>query len=152
MSRNAAAALLADLRRRAVRLGVRGDRLQVRAPRGVVSENDRDALLSQKAELLERLELEARLLDLSLDEFAQQDHSIEFAVPWFDETIWFVPRTEYIDDLVRDGIHRGRIWTTDELKDLLSLPGLTEQDFVSLSRLKLQFDGEVVSAGSEPSS
>ena len=143
--------LLASLRRDGVRVEAVGDRLRFAAPRGSVEPAIRDALRSHKAELLQQLGIEAHLLGLSLHEFAQQDHSIELAVPWLDETIWFVPRTEYIDDLVCDGIHRGRIWTTDELKDLLSLPGRTEQDLVSLSRLKLQFDGEVVSAVDEAS-
>ncbi len=136
-----------------VRIDVVGDRLHVSAPRGVVSEQTRDALRAHKAELLTRLRLEARTLDLSLDDFAEQDHSIELAVPWLEETIWFVPRVEHIEDLVKGGVHRGRIWTARELKDLSSIPRLTEQDLVALSRLKLSFEGEVLSvAACEPSS
>ena len=153
MSRNAAVALLTDLRRRAVRLGVRGDRLRVRAPRGVVSQSERDALRSHKVELLKRLELEAYLFALSLNEFAQQNYSIELAVPSLDETIWFVPRSEHIDDLVlRNGVHRGQIWTVAELKQLISATGLTDQDLISLGRLKLAFGGEIDIAGTEVSS
>ena len=144
--------LLVELRRRDIRIDVVGDRLHVSAPRGAVSQQTRDVLRGHKAELLTRLRLEARLLGLSLDDFAEQDYSIELAVPWLEETIWFVPRAEHIDDLVRDGVHRGRIWTARELKDLLSVPGLTEQDLISLGRLKLAFDGEVLSvAADEPS-
>jgi hypothetical protein len=102
-------------------------------------------LRSFKAELLERLRLEAQVVDLSLDDFARQSHSLELAVPWLVETIWWVPRAEHIDDLVRDGVHRGRIWTAAELRDLLAVPGLTEQDLVSLGRLKLDFDADIVS-------
>jgi hypothetical protein len=152
MSRDAALALLADLRRRAVHLGCRGDRLRVRAQRGVVSERDRDALRRHKAELLERLELESRLLDLSLEDFGRQDYVIELAVPWLDETIWFVPRAEHVDGLVREGIHRGRIWTARELQDLSFTPNLTDQDRVVLSRLKVALDGEVVAATAGSSS
>ncbi len=144
--------LLVELRRRDIRIDVVGDQLHVSAPRGAVSEQTRDALRGHKAELLTRLRLEARLIGLSLDDFAEQDYSIELAVPWLEETIWFVPRAEHIDDLVRDGVHRGRIWTVSELKDLLSATGLTEQDLISLGRLKLAFDGEVLSvAAEEPS-
>ena len=151
MSGDDAVALLADLRRRNVRVSSQGDRLQVRAPRGAVSERDRDALGTLKPEVLERLKIEARLLYLPLDEFAQQDYSIELAVPWLPDTIWFVPRVEHIDDLIHEGVHRGRIWTTQELRDLLSLSGLTERDLVSLSRFKIEFDGEVlVVANAEP--
>jgi hypothetical protein len=66
-----------------------------------------------------------------------------------EQTLWFVPRSEHIDDLVRDGVHRGRIWTAAELKDLLSVSGLTEQDLVALSRLKQEFDGEVLTVANE---
>ena len=59
--------------------------------KGAVSARDRAALGTLKPEVLERLKLEARLLGLSLDEFAAQDHSIELAVPWMLNTIWFVP-------------------------------------------------------------
>ena len=69
-----------------------------------------------------------------------------------ESTIWFVPRVEHIEDLVNDGANRGRIWTARELKDLSSVPSLTEQDLVALSRLKLAFGGEVLSvAAHEPS-
>ncbi len=144
--------LLVELRRRDIRIDLVGDRLHVSAPRGAVSKQTRDTLRAHKAELLTRLRLEARLLGLSLDDFAEQDYSIELAVPWLEETIWFVPRADFIDDLVRDGVCRGCIWTARELKDLSSIPSLTEQDLVALSRLKLAFDGEVLSvAADEPS-
>ena len=143
MSRNAAVALLRDLRRQHVHIEVRDDRLRVRAPKGTVSDRDREALRTSKPDILERLGQEEHLLGLSLDEFAGQDYSIELAVPWFEETIWFVPRAEHIDDLVRDSIHRGRIWTAGELRDLVSIPGLTEDDLVAVGRLKLAFDGDI---------
>ncbi len=143
---------LVELRRRDVRIDVDGDRLHVSAPRGVVSEQTRDALRAHKAELLTRLRLEARLLGLSLDDFAEQDHSIELAVPWLEETIWFAPRAEHIRDLVGDGIHRGRIWTAGELQDLLSIRGMTQQELVGLSHLKLAFGGEVLSVTADEAS
>ena len=152
MSRNAAVALLRDLRRQHVHIEARDDRLRVRAPKGTVSDRDREALRTWKPDILERLGQEEHLLGLSLDEFAGQDYSVELAVPWLKETIWFVPRAEHIDDLVCDGVHRGRIWTVSELKDLLSVPGLTKQDMISLGRLKLVLGGEVLSvAADEPS-
>ncbi len=92
------------------------------------------------------------MLNLSLVEFAAQHHSIELAVPWLEETIWFVPRAEHIDDLVSDGIHRGRIWTAGELQDLLSIDGMTQQELVGLSRLKLAFGGEVLSITADQAS
>lgn len=149
----AAVKLLSDLRARNVQVFVRDGRLQVRARRGSVGPADRETLRRMKGELLAHLDQQQRaVLNLSLDEFAAQDHSIELAVPWLEDTIWFVPRAEHIDNLISDGIHRGRIWTARELKDLSSIPSLTEQDLVALSRLKLAFDGEVLSvAADEPS-
>ncbi len=152
MNRNAAVALLRDLRRQHVHIEARDDRLRVRAPKGTVSDRDREALRTWKPDILERLGQEEHLLGLSLDEFAGQDYSIELAVPGLEETIWFVPRVNFINDLVRDGVCRGCIWTARELKDLSSIPSLTEQDLVALSRLKLAFGGEVLSvAADEPS-
>ena len=153
MSTSLATTLLADLRKRHVLVFSQGDRLRLRAPRGVVTQSDQDALRSLKTALLERLERETRLLTLSVDEFARQDYSIELGVHWLEETIWFVPRLDHVQDLVNDGVHRGRIWTARELKDLSSIPRLTEKDLVALSRLKLAFGGEVLSvAACEPSS
>ena len=153
MSRNSAVALLRDLRLHDVRIHVRDDRLRIRAPRDVVSDRDRETLRDLKPDILKRLRREQHLLELSLDEFAQQDYPIELAVPWLEETIWFVPSVEHIEDLVNDGVHRGRIWTARELKDLSSVPRLTEQDLVALSRLKLAFGGKILSVSpDEPSS
>ncbi len=145
--------LLVELRRRDIRIDLFGDRLHVSAPRGAVSEQTRDALRGHKAELLTRLRLEAQLFGLALDDFAEQDYSIELAVPWLEETIWFVPRADFINNLVRNGVRRGCIWTARELKDLSSIPSLSEQDLVALSRLKLAFGGEVLSVAADgPSS
>ena len=149
----AAVKLLSDLRARNVQVFVRDGRLQVRARRGSVGPADRETLRRMKGELLAHLDQQQRaVLNLSLDEFAAQDHSIELAVPWLEDTIWFVPRAEHIDNLISDGIHRGRIWTARELKDLSSIPSLTEQDLVALSRLKLAFGGEVLSVAADETS
>jgi hypothetical protein len=110
-----------------------------------VSDRDRETLRDLKPDIVERLRQEQHLLGLSLDQFAKQDASIELAVPWLSETIWFVPRVQHIEDLVNDGVHRGRVWTARELKDLSSIPRLTGKDLVALGRLKLAFGGEVLS-------
>ncbi len=152
MSANSAVALLRELRRRHVLLEARNDRLRVRAPRGAVADRDRDALRACKTEILQRLVREEELLGLSLDEFARANYSIELTVPWLDETIWFVSRLDHVQDLVNDGVHRGRIWTARELKDLASIPRLADRDLVALSRLKLAFGGEVLSVAAKVSS
>ena len=60
MSGSPATALLADLRGRQALILARGDHLQVRAPRGVVSDSDREALQGLKPALLKHLRLENR--------------------------------------------------------------------------------------------
>ncbi len=147
MSSNATVALLERLRRRSVRVDLRGERLHVSAPPGAVTTSDRDELRNLKAELLQRLRLEAQVVDLSLDDFARQDHSLELAVPWLAETIWWVPRAEHIGGLVRDGVHRGRIWTAQELTDLTRLNDHAESraDIERITKLKLAFDATILS-------
>ncbi len=154
MSGTEAVQLLSNLRARNVQVFVRDGCLRVRARRGSVGPADRETLRRMKGELLAHLDQQQRaVLNLSLDEFAAQDHSIELAVPWLEETIWFVPRAEHIDNLISDGIHRGRIWTAAELQDLLSIGRMTQQELVGLSRLKLAFGGEVLSVAADgPSS
>ena len=145
MNCESAVALLADLRKRHIDFRVVGDRLRVRAPRGMVSPETREALRAVKPKLIDRLKLEARFLDLSLDDSAHQDYGIEMAVPWFTETLWFVPRLEHVESLVGSGVHRGRIWTGRELEDFISLPGMTSEEVVNIARLKATFGGEILS-------
>ena len=54
-----AAVLLQDLARRGVRLEPRGDRLHIEAPSGVLSDDDRDALMRWKQDLLTLLSPDA---------------------------------------------------------------------------------------------
>ncbi len=141
--------LLVELRRKDVRIDVVGDRLRVSAPRGAVLKETRNALRAHKAELLTTLRIEARLLGLSLDDFAEQDYSIELAVPWLEETIWFVPDVEHIRELTQEGVNRGRIWTAGELADLWRIPNLTGTDIEPLARLKAAFGAEILTVRAE---
>ena len=70
-------ALLADLRRRAVALAARGDRLTVDAPKGALTDALRSAITAQKADLLALLEAETareewERLDAELGEMNQR--------------------------------------------------------------------------------
>ncbi len=141
--------LLVELRRQDVRNDVVDDRLHVSAPRGALSEQTRDALRAHKAELLTTLRIEARLLGLSLDDFSAQEHSIELAVPWLEETIWFVPDVEHIRELTQEGVNRGRIWTAGELADLWRIPNLTGTEIEPLARLKAAFGAEILTVRGE---
>lgn len=141
--------LLRDLRVRRVELQAHGNRLHVRAPRGTISEEERRTLRRYKAKLLQRLNVETRLLDLSLDEFSRQPYGIEFAVPWLAETLWFVPGVLSVEVLIGRGVRRGRIWTARELMDLGKTTG---DDIRSLAHLKATFGAEILSVDTDPDS
>ncbi len=86
----------------------------------------------------------ARLLGLPLDRFEREGSPLEIRVPWLAETLWFVPRHGDAEALAKGGISRGRIWTARELKDLLTIIGLTAEELQTIARAKLEFGGEVV--------
>jgi len=87
------------------------------------------------------------LAELSLSEFAEQDVALELRVEWLDQTLWWVPRTEHVDQFLKQGVARGRIWTARELMDLADLPGRTRDDIEKIARLKLAFGAEIESVG-----
>ena len=123
-----------------------GDRLRVRAPKGAVSDEDRLALRTCKDALLKQLVAEARIVELSLQDFGRQEYGIEVSVPWLDVTLWFVPGPHSIDPLLQRGVRRGRIWTARELIDF---GNATRDDIRSLVRLKAAFGAEIVSVESD---
>ena len=144
MSRSAATEILADLRHRKVRVRAVGDRLRLKAPPGVLSPGDRDALSSHKTEMLAQLERENRLLGFSLTDFEQSGCPLEIDVPGLGQTLWFVPRDGDAGALLAEGVRRGRIWTAAELRDIVTAPGLTPEDVIRLAQAKLVFNAEVV--------
>jgi hypothetical protein len=83
----------------------------------------------------------ARLLRLPLDRL---DRLIEVRMPWLPVTLWFVPDDTAVELLVGEGVSRGRIWTRQELIDLLSIPGITKVGAQTLALTKLGVDdGEI---------
>lgn len=147
MSRPPAALILADLRHRGARIRAAEDRLRLKAPAGVLSAQDRGTLAQHKAGVLERLDREEHLLNLSFSEFERSGCPIEIAVPGLSVSLWFVPQEKDAAALVGQGIGRGRIWTARELGDLLDAPGMTPEDAVSIARAKIAFSAEVVDVG-----
>jgi len=83
------------------------------------------------------------LLGLPLDAFAGAGHLLEVQVPWHRVTLWLVPDAGAAQSLDAEGVSRGRIWTSAELEDLLSIPGLTRESTRTVALAKLEFDGEV---------
>jgi hypothetical protein len=87
----------------------------------------------------------ARLLVLPLDRFARTGQPLELRVPWLSLTLWLVPDELHADALTREGIGRGRIWTAGEMVNLLSIPDLTTDQARTITDVKIQFGGDVVS-------
>jgi hypothetical protein len=86
----------------------------------------------------------SRLLALPLDGFEREGRPLEIRVPWYPVTLWFVPRGREVEMLARDGIARGRIWTAQELVDLLNIAGLTGAQLRTVAVTKLEFAGDLI--------
>jgi hypothetical protein len=119
--------------------------LHIEAPAGVVPPEARERLAAAKAELLGLVRTEDRLLNLTLDEFEQESHSLEVRVEWHDETLFFVPRITHVHSLVASGIGRGRIWTAGELRNLTTIPSISSDELRRVGRLKAAFGADIVS-------
>jgi hypothetical protein len=55
-----------------------------------------------------------------------------------------VDREGDAEKLIKEGIHRDRIWTARELADLLSCAGLRPHDVKAVALAKIELGGEVV--------
>ena len=84
------------------------------------------------------------VLSLSLAEYREQGSIIEIRVPYLDVTLFFVPSEREVPALQRESISRGRIWTTNELLDLLSIGSLTPESVAHVARAKVAINGDVV--------
>ena len=82
---------------------------------------------------------------MSLEEFSASDYMVEISVPWWHETLWWVPTRHCIEVLSKEGINRGRIWTSGELIDLCRIDDLQEKDIRSIAILKAQFGVKILS-------
>ena len=83
------------------------------------------------------------LLGLPLDAFAGAGHLLEVRVPWHQVTLWLVPDEGAVQRLEAEGLSRGRIWTSQEVADLLSVPGIARESARMVALAKLGFDGVV---------
>lgn len=91
------------------------------------------------------------LLDLPLSRFEADGRPIEARVPWWPETIWFVPGAAEVEALVARGVARGRIWTAAELRQVADLDRLNDADLHSIARVKAMFGCTVVKKGGDES-
>ena len=145
MSRDAVSSLLAELRQRDVQLELRGDRIHVDAPKGVLSDTDRAALRSERAKLRSRLRLEASFVGMSFREYGRAHFAVKLAVPWMRRHLWLVPDTSYLDQLLDRGVDRGCIWTAADLIDLYRIEQLREDDRRAIALLKAHFNIKILS-------
>lgn len=88
-------------------------------------------------------DLVARLLSMPLDRFEQEGQPLEVKVPWLSTPLWFVPSAAEAEGLVKEGVSRGRVWTAQELLDLLAIPGVTKEQVRKIATAKAIFEGTV---------
>ncbi len=144
MGRPPGVGLLAELRHRGVVIVSGGTKVRVKS-KGGLTPGLREALTTHKADLLAALSLEDRLLQMPLGQFEREGRPIQFKVPGFQETLWFVPGCPEREDLTAKGVGRGRIWTVRELMEIWKVPELTREQAQTLARVKIEFEAEVVS-------
>jgi hypothetical protein len=82
---------------------------------------------------------------MPIDEFARNGKLLEARVPWFDVTLWFVPDERDADMLGREGVNRGRVWTTRELIGSLAVADQS-QAVRTIALVKVAFHGAIVDA------
>lgn len=141
------AALLAELRALGVELRVEGDRIRCKAPRGSVTPELAEAIRSHKPALLALLTtptVDDEALTMPLDVFAVTGHPLEIRVPWWSETLWFVPGARDAGALCREGVARHRIWTAAELVSVLASSDLSTDALITVMVVRQHFDGVVV--------
>ena len=86
-----------------------------------------------------------RLLSMTLREFEEQGRPLQVKVAGLSESVWFVPQVTDIEELARKDIHRGQIWTARELRALWGGGSGAHENAVTLARIKMAVDGEVIS-------
>jgi hypothetical protein len=85
-------------------------------------------------------------LAMTLSRFAIEGRPLEARVPWWDETIWFVPGVAEVEDLLQRGVSRGRIWTAAELLQIADPEGLTDTELWTIATIKAAFGCTVLEA------
>ena len=85
-------------------------------------------------------------LAMTLSRFAIEGHPLEARVPWWDETIWFVPGAGDVQVLLEAGVERGRIWTAAELQQIAAPEGLVDTELRSIATIKAAFGCTVLEA------
>lgn len=146
-------ALLAGLTRRGARVAADSGQLIVEAPPGTLTDADWALIRQYKPDLL-RLAAETPrphhvaealpYLGMSLIDFKARGALLEVQVPWLEVTLWFVPTDNDVQRLMAEGVRRGRIWTSGELMQLLTIADRTPETANTITYAKLATDGDIV--------
>ncbi len=86
----------------------------------------------------------AILTAMPLDLFEAQGSPLEVRVPWWPDTLWFVPTAADAQHLETDGVTRCRIWTARELMHLVNAAPFTGEVLTVLMVVRRDFSGEIV--------
>ncbi len=86
----------------------------------------------------------ARLTAMPLSVFAREGQLLEVRVPWWPETLYFVPSQRDAEALRGEGIRRHRVWTADELLSLLEGPPYAPGTLRIVIVARREFGGEVI--------
>lgn len=163
--------LLARLRGKGIAVRADGSNIGLR-PRYALTREDLEAVAAVKHELLQllaggvgdhptpdttgKVDLPALtvgprhvaealpFLSMPLDEFKRRGACLEVRVPWLNVTLWVVPVDRDVNMLMQEGISRGRIWTANELQQLISVASRTPETVQTLAHAKLELDGDIV--------
>jgi hypothetical protein len=69
---------------------------------------------------------------------------LEVKVPWWPETLFFVPTLRDAEALWREGVARGRSWTASELFSILAGAPWTQEALTVVMIARREFGGEVI--------
>ncbi len=83
-------------------------------------------------------------LRMSLEEFQARGAVLEMQVPWLDVTLFLAPTDDDVYRLTAEGVRRGRIWTSGELMQLLTMVDRTTETVSTITYVKLAMDGDIV--------
>ena len=86
-----------------------------------------------------------RLHQMTFEDLARADFSVEIEVPWLKRHLWLVPTSGSVETLVQRGVERGYVWTAAELADLYAIELLGAEDRRAIVLLKAHFGIEIVS-------
>ncbi len=88
--------------------------------------------------------LVSHFLSMPLDQFERDGRPLEVLVEWMPVTLWFVPRGTDAEAMAQQGVSRGRIWTAQELMDLLAIADLPPERLRLIAIAKSEFNGQII--------